>query len=350
MRLFLAAAAAASMLCAGATANAQAVDQKKFNVVGTWNFLTNWKVLEVPFWETELPAASGGKLSGNIKSITELNLKGTEVLRLLKTGVYDFAAALPIYVDDGAAIMEAVDISGVAGSFKMSREIIDLWMPEMQKVMRERHGGMVLGTFTWPEQNFYCKGDIKSIADLKGKKVRVQGASQADLVKGLGGSAVTLPFGEVVPALEKGVVDCGITGTMPAYKAKWHEVTDTLFRLPVGFTASIWVVSLKTWNKLSPATQELLKKEMAKLSDKSWKTIEAESAEGVACTTGTGKCTVGAPGKLKLVVPSAADLAVRDKVINTVVLPSWAGRCGPECAKDWTDKIGKKYGLTAKAN
>jgi len=351
MKRLMGAAAAAAVLFGGMAAHAQAIDQKKFNVVGTWNFLTNWKVLEVPFWEKELPAASGGKLSGNIKSVTELNLKGTEVLRLLKTGVYDFAAALPIYVDDGAAIVEAVDIAGVARTFKMSRDIIDAWMPEMQKVMRERHGAYVLGTFTWPEQNFYCRGNIASVEDLKGKKIRVQGASQADLVKGFGGSAVTIPFGEVVPALEKGVVDCGITGTMPAYKAKWHEVTSTLFRLPVGFTASVWVVGTKTWDKLSPATQDLMKKEMVKLSDKSWKTVEEETEDGVACTTGQGKskCTAGPPGKLKLVLPSKGDLAARDKVLNDVVLPAWAARCGAECAQKWTETIGKQYGLVAKA-
>ncbi len=98
--------------------------------------------------------------------------------------MFDFAAALPIYVEDGAAIVEAVDIAGVARNFQMGREIIEIWMPEMQKVMRERHGAMVLGSSPFPEQNFYCRGDIKSIADLKGKKVRVQGTSQADLVKG----------------------------------------------------------------------------------------------------------------------------------------------------------------------
>ena len=349
MRRFWAALGVAALLGASATAHAQAIDQKKLNVVGTWNFLTNWKVLEVPFWEQELPKASGGKLSANLKSVTELNLKGTEVLRLLKTGVFDVAAALPIYVEDGAAVVEAVDISGVARTFKMSREIIDTWMPEMQKIMGERHGSIVVGTFTWPEQNFYCRGEIKSVADLKGKKVRVQGTSQADLVKGFGGSAVTLPFSEVVPALEKGVVDCGITGTMPAYKAKWHEVTDTLFRLPVGFTASVWAINLKTWNGMSKPTQELLKKEFARLTDKSWASTEAETEEGVYCTTGTGKCTQGEPGKLKLVKPTDADLAERDRVLNEVVLPAWAGRCGAECAQKWTDMIGKKYGLAAKA-
>jgi TRAP-type C4-dicarboxylate transport system substrate-binding protein len=350
LRVLGAAAVSVSLLAGSVSAHAQAIPEAKFNVVGTWNFLTNWKVLEQPFWNEELPKASGGKITGNLKSVTELNLKGTEVLRLLKTGVYDFAAALPIYVDDGGAIIEASDIAGVARSFKMSREVTDLWMPEMQKVLKEKHNATILATFTWPEQNFYCRGDIKSVADLKGKKIRVQGTSQADLVKALGASAVTIAFGEVVPALEKGVVDCGITGTMPAYKAKWTEVTNTLFRLPVGFTSAFWAVNNNSWAKLPPATQELLKKEFKRLEDKSWATVEAESEEGVACTTGTGTCTQGPPGKLKLVKPSEEDLKARDKALNTEVLAAWAKRCGADCAAKWTETIGKKYGLAAKSS
>ena len=101
------------MAAAQAPAN---LDTKKFNVVGTWNFLNINKVVEAPFWNEQLGKDSGGKLTGNIKSITELNLKGTEVLRLLKTGIYDVAHALPIYVDDGAAVFEASDLSGAAAS------------------------------------------------------------------------------------------------------------------------------------------------------------------------------------------------------------------------------------------
>ena len=50
-------------------------------------------MVEAPFWNEQLGKDSGGKLTGNIKSITEVNLKGTEVLRLLKTGVYDVSVA-----------------------------------------------------------------------------------------------------------------------------------------------------------------------------------------------------------------------------------------------------------------
>ncbi len=350
MRSQIVAAFIAGMAALSGAAHAQTLDKKEFNVVGTWNFLTNWQKLEQPFWVTELPGASGGNLKGNIKSITEVNLKGTELLRLLKLGVYDAAAALPIYIEDGGAVIEASDIAGVARDFKMGRDIVTSWLPEMQKVMSERHGAIILGTFPFPEQVFYCRGDIKNIGDLKGKKIRVQGTSQGDFATAVGAAGVTIPFGEVVPALEKGVVDCGITGTMPGYKAKWTEVTNTLFRLPVGYTIGIWVMNASVWNRLSKDTQGFVQKQMRALENKSWQVIEAETEEGVACSTGTGACSVGPVGKLKLVKPSDSDLKAREKALNDVVLARWAKRCGDACASRWNELVGKKYNLTAKAN
>ena len=350
MRRSLAAAALAGVVALSGAANAQTIDKREFNVVGTWNFLTNYNVLEKPFFTETLPKASNGNLKGNVKALNELNLKGTELLRLLKQGVFDMAFALPIYVEDGGAIIEALDIAGVARNYDMARDISKIWLPEMQKVMKEKHGALILGTHTWPEQDFYCKGDIKGVADLKGKKIRVQGTSQADLVTAFGATGVTIAFAEVVPALEKGVVDCGITGTMPAYKAKWPEVTNTLFRLPVGFTAGFLVVNINAWNKLSPDTQKLIQAQATELEERSWKSTIAETEDGVFCTTGTGACPAGPPGKLKLVKPSEDDFKARDKALNEIVLKSWAKRCGAECAAKWTELIGKKYGLVAKAD
>ena len=82
MRSTVAATLLASCVVLSSGAQAQQLDKKEFNVIGTWNFLTPWKDLEVPFWTKELPDASAGSLKGNIKSVTEVNLKGTEVLRL----------------------------------------------------------------------------------------------------------------------------------------------------------------------------------------------------------------------------------------------------------------------------
>jgi TRAP-type C4-dicarboxylate transport system substrate-binding protein len=331
----LAAALALGAMATGATA--QTLDRREFNVVGTWGFLNNWSVVEKPFWTEDLPKASGGALKGNARAQTELNLRGTEILRLLKQGVFDFAAALPIYVDEGSAVIEASDIAGVARDFKSARAVVDAWLPEMQKVMRDKHGASILATFVFPEQVIWCRGDVKSAAELKGKKVRVQGTSQGDFITALGGIPVTIAFAEVLPALEKGVVDCGITGTMAGYKAKWPEVTQSLIWLPVNYTIGFWAVNNAT-------------AQFKALEDRAWTVIAAESDEGVHCATGTGACTQGPVGKLALVKPSPADVAAREKALNEVVLPNWAKRCGTECATAWNNLVGKTYGLTARAN
>lgn len=342
-------AAAVAAALGGDAANAQQLDRRQFNVVGTWSFLTNWQKLEQSLWTKTLPEASGGKITGNVKSITGLNLEGTEVLRLMKQGVFDVAAALPTYVEEGEAVAEASDIAGVAKDFKMARDVTAAWMPEMQKALKGKHNALILGTFPFSEQAFFCRGDIKGVDDLKGKKVRVQGVSQGDFVSALGGVGVTIAFGEVVSALQKGVVDCGITGTMPGYKARWPEVTDTLFRLPVGYNIGFWVVNQTVWGELSKDTQEFLTMQMRRHEDKSWKVIEDETEEGVACSTGAGPCAVGAAGMLKLVKPSESDLRAREKALNEVVLARWAERCGTACASRWNELVGKRYGLTAKA-
>ena len=100
-----------------------------------------------------------------------------------------------------------------------------------------------------------------------------------------------------------------------------------------------------------PETRAFLEKQLKALEDKSWKAVEAETEDGVRCTTGQGgPCPAGPPGKLKLVLPSEADLKARDAALNDIVLKSWAKRCGEACAAKWTDTVGKKYGLTAKAD
>ena len=104
------------------------------------------------------------------------------------------------------------------------------------------------------------------------------------------------------------------------------------------------------WNKLSADTQKLIQAESDKLTERSWKLIEEETEDGVRCTTGTGPCPVGPPGKLKLFKPGEADFRARDKALNDVVLKNWAKRCGAECAVKWNELIGKKYGLVAKAD
>jgi TRAP-type C4-dicarboxylate transport system substrate-binding protein len=338
---------AGGIMLAGASAIAQDLPKQSFKVIGTWSNLTNWQSNEHPLWTKTIPEASKGQITANIQSVSELGLKGTELIRLLKLGLFDFAHGVTIYIAEDA-VVEGIDIAGAAKDFPTAKRTTEVYGAIVAEQFSNKYGAKILGYYPWPAQMIYCNSPIKSIADVKGKKVRVQGTSQGDLAEALGATGVTIPFAEVVPALQRGTVDCGITGTMPAFKAGWHEVTTHVLNMPVGFTISFTAVSLATWNKLDDKTKAFLEAQMKTAHESFWKVITEENEEGIACTTGTGKCTVGKPGKLIKVEPSAEDVAAREKALNEVVLKRWAKRCGtPECIQKWNDTIGKVVGLNA---
>lgn len=72
-------------------------------------------------------------------------------------------------------------------------------------------------------RSFYnSKREIKSVADLKGLKIRVQKSKlMIDLVNTMGANATPIAFGEVYDAISKGVIE-GAENNWPSYESTGH--------------------------------------------------------------------------------------------------------------------------------
>jgi len=257
----------ASSLAAGAAQGAE-ISKQSFKMVGTWNFTTHYKEVEQPFFAKELGEKSGGKIQIDLKSITELNLKGFEVVDLTRKGVYDIVAGVVAYVADRSPEIEGVDLTGVAPEIDQVIESTKVYRKVIEREFKEKYGVHLLAMGGYPSQQFWCSKPVESLADLAGKKIRVYGASLGDFVQGLGGAPVTIAFGEVVPALQKGVADCGITGTLPAYDAKWREVVTHLYIAGLGWAPSFVAINQKRWDALDAPTKEFLTKAFAEYEER----------------------------------------------------------------------------------
>ena len=316
--------------------------------VGTWGNLTNFTKHEGPFWNKTIGEKTGGNIVGEIKPQTELGLKGFEIMRLLKLGVFDYAHGLPGYVAAENAVFEGADLSSIVQDIGTERKVAEAYFPTLEKAFAEIYDAKLLQLYPFPSQMLWCNVEIKSIDDLKGKKIRVYATTLGDFVEGVGGSSVTVGFAEVIPALEKGVVDCGITGTMPAYNAKWYQAATHAYTMRVGWGLAFGAMNMKKWNSMSESQQKTLKAEIDAMTDRMWEETAKEDGIAVKCLTG-GPCEIGEPANMVHVVPSAEDLKKRDKIATDVVLARWAERCGAECAANWNATVGKIVGLEAKA-
>lgn len=327
---------------------AQAIPPTQLKVVGTWSNLSQYKNFEQPFWSKEITEKSGGAITADIKGFNEMGLKGGEIGRLMKQGVIDFGSTVLGYMASDDTKNEAMDLAGLSPDIGTARKVSEAYRPVIDKLYKDKYNVKVLGVWPYSAQVIYCKSPITGLADLKGKKVRTGNRTLAEFVGSLGGTGVTLPFGEVVQAMQTGVVDCAITGTLSGYSAKWYEVSDYIYTLPVGWSQVMHGVNIATWNKLDPKARTLIEQEIKGLEDRIWKAADVETADGIACNTGNGKCPYGPPAKMKLVNFLDADKALLNKALEDVVLKKWGERCGAACSKEFNETIGKVVAVKVK--
>jgi TRAP-type mannitol/chloroaromatic compound transport system substrate-binding protein len=113
----------------------------------------------------------------------------------------------------------------------------------------------------YPQGMGWFKKPIKNLTDLKGVKYRIYGIG-AETYGRLGVSVVTLPGGEIVPALERGVIEgaewinCEEDRKLGLHNVAKHYYTPGMHE-PV--TGGQIIINGNVWKKLSPDIQEIMK-------------------------------------------------------------------------------------------
>ncbi len=129
--------------------------------------------------------------------------------------------------------------------------------PGVIAAMREMYASKVKGAHmltlaTQGLRHLYCKKEIKTIADLKNVKVRVQATVTEDtLFPAYGAQIVHMPFGEVYTSLQTGVVECAENGLNNYFINKHYEVAPIVSLSEHEANHSVLFVSDKVWSGLS---------------------------------------------------------------------------------------------------
>jgi TRAP-type transport system periplasmic protein len=113
-------------------------------------------------------------------------------------------------------------------------------------------GGRVITLMTMGMRNIYSKKEIKSVADLKDQKIRVQATKTEDThFPAYGTQTVHMPFGEVYTSLQTGVVNAAENGVNVYLANKHYEVAPVLSMTEHEANNNCVWVSDKVWNGLS---------------------------------------------------------------------------------------------------
>jgi tripartite ATP-independent transporter DctP family solute receptor len=212
----------------------------------------------------KLEAATNGRIS--VQMFPSMQLGGEkEAIEQAQIGAIALArvsvGALGPVIDD----LNVLNLPFLFRNTAHMQKVIDgpIGQELLDKVTNNSRAGLV--AICWMDAGarsvYDTKRPIKSVADLKGLKVRVMGNPMfVDMMNALGGNGVAMGYDQVFSALQTGVVD-GAENNPPSFVfdnhyqvAKYYTLTEHLI------VPEILVMSRKTWDQLSKEDQALIMK------------------------------------------------------------------------------------------
>jgi tripartite ATP-independent transporter DctP family solute receptor len=259
-RHFIGAALAAAVLCAPGAGLAQQKQLLKATDVHALGYPTVEAVVRMG---AKLEKATNGRLA--IQMFPAMQLGGEkEMIEQAQVGALQIAR---ISVGPMGPIVDELNVFNLPFVFRDEAH--------MRKVIDGPIGEELLGKLTaapasrlvglcWMDagtRNVYAKKPIKGPADLKGQKIRMMGNPIfVETMNAMGGNGVAMGFNELYQALQTGVVD-GAENNPPSLLTQNHYQVTKFYSLTGHLIIpEILVFSRKSWEGMSKADQDLIKK------------------------------------------------------------------------------------------
>lgn len=275
----VATAAAVSVTCAAT--GALALDMRGWNI-----HVEDYPVSHgMEAFMAEVTEKTGGEITGKIYHNGVLGSQ-PDAIEQIRLGVIDFGEFSLGPMGQSVPETNVVSLPFIFPSIPEMYEMMDGEVGEAIGKGMIAKGIVPLGWYDAGARSFYNSvRPINTPADVEGLKVRVMSNDLfVKMVESMDGNATPMAFAEVYQSIKTGVVD-GAENNPPSYEstnhfevAKYYSLTEHLI-IP-----ECLCMSLKTWEKLTPEQQEIVKtagRNSAELQRKLWQEREAASLEKV---------------------------------------------------------------------
>ncbi len=178
--------------------------------------------------------------------------------QLVLDGVADIAWVNPSLVPGRFPDDQVFELPGLLRNLKEGVQLYEtLVKSDSLRGYADYH---VVGSFMNPNYNIFSRRPIKSVADLKGMKVRILGPVIGATAKELGMVPVLMPPNEVVEAMGRGTIDATITVPVAVVDFGIDRVTSYDYLLPLGSGPLTLLMNRAKFNALPKAAQDVIGK------------------------------------------------------------------------------------------
>ena len=235
---------------AGASTVAGAADWKFNNGLPE----TRNEAKQLDQFAADVAELSGGSLNIDVFHGGSLNLKDNDVARWLPGGAVEMGLVWANYLGRDAPALNAVLIQGSVGS---SDELLKV-LPEIQEIYKQEladFGIASTGFMALPllQASIFCREQpVRTLDDLRTRKLRVWSNDQVETFSKLGVSAQIVGQNDLYVALQTGVVDCAVYPALFAHTISLQEVASyASYLYPIASVPYVLGVDQDAWEGLS---------------------------------------------------------------------------------------------------
>lgn len=235
-------------------------------------------------WCDEIEKRSQGRLKVEPYFADALG-KRSEALNSVRTGIADLAEA-PFSTNPGQFPFHSQIFS--AGRPGLSLENSQALMQELyarfpQLLNTELKGARLLFTHSYPVGDCVMtkKAPVRTLAELKGKKIAFQGGGlRFDVMKALGASVVGMSMADLYQALQSGIVDGIVMDFDPLISRRYGEEIKHVTLLNITGTGFYMAMNPQTYDALPPDLQKIMDDVSGEFANQLLETFWAENVYG----------------------------------------------------------------------
>jgi len=241
-------------------------------------------VVAVKHMSQLLEKASGGKHRIKVFNKGALGTE-KETIDQVKIGALDLTRVNISPMNNICPLTQVPTMPFLFRSVEHMRKVLD--GPVGDEILKscEPMGFIGLAFYDSGARSIYAKKPIKTVADAKGLKIRVQ---QSDLwvalVSAMGANATPMPYGEVYTGLKTGLIDAAENNIPSFDTAKHAEAVKVYSKTEHSMAPEMLLMSKVVWDKLPKAEQDMIRaaaKESVALQRQKWDEQEAKSLAAV---------------------------------------------------------------------
>ncbi|MYZ46354.1 C4-dicarboxylate TRAP transporter substrate-binding protein [Propylenella binzhouense] len=218
--------------------------------------------LALPPWFKAVAEKTGGEVEWKLVTGGQL-LSGRDTVAGVGEGIADAGlvvptynpAALPAIATIYSTLVFGDDVVATGGA---ALETLLLDCPACKSELKKNNAVAIAGYGATPFK-LMCRKPVATLADLKGKKVRVSG-SGVPMMEMAGATPVAMNPAEGTPAMERGTIDCvlGSINWMDSYG--YRDVVTAILDVPMGMMGPVMTgyINRDTWDGLSREQKQAL--------------------------------------------------------------------------------------------